>query len=65
MNPLDNLIAHLGENVLKGAVKKALDPFVKQGDISAEQENVILQATLDEVQLALSVWSRAQNAKPA
>ena len=60
MSLLDNLIADIAENVLRGQINKAVTSFVGKGYITAAQAPEMEAGIMDEIQVGLAMWKASQ-----
>lgn len=59
-----SVVGDIIEDVVRGAVTKAVSGFVAKGDITAAQEPMLVEGIMLEIQVGLSIWEQSQ-AKPS
>jgi hypothetical protein len=57
-----SLVGDIVETVIRGAVAKACQGFVTNGEITPAQETQLVNGVMVEIQLALEIYENSQKA---
>jgi hypothetical protein len=59
-----SIVGDIINGIVRGAVTKSVAGFVANGDITADQEAVLVEGIMLEIQIALDIYKQSQAKKP-